>query len=581
MKIKYGHFSYIFMFLILMTGISSLTFSFYWINKLFKQEEQKQYGSIVRKVEESLMSIREEVDIMNIMLFISGKEFEDKDFTNFSTKLEFWMDNTKYPTLLEEVYILLPPENEHEKKPEFYNWDFDSKSFTYHPIPTILRQYGQAVVAEDSIKIKAMEKTLTETGLIFNEMQIHTTLLRNDKKGGPFLFAKTNIKELYAKIAPDYFNKDLSEYDWVIIKPGEIINKEADFWLTLDEMLFLKHSFWTPDNKTADKLLNSRSYESFKMWMNRNGIDQWKKQISLRTSPHQNRNSYYLQISHKDDSIHSQLSRQKHIYLFLSFFFTFILLYSIFALYRMNRRTENIQKKQRDFMYSLGHELKTPLAVILSSSELLLRTNDKEKLQRYGSNIRKQSLRLTSQIERFLLHARMENRLENPIHKEPVDLRKFMKEILFSLEVLAKIKNAEIQMDTKSLDEVITTDREMLMMIMENLITNALKYGIISSPKKISPIRIRAVSEESSLCLYVEDDGKGISIMEKNLIFHKFFRGRRNLTSEKRGSGLGLNLSRKAAKLLSGDLTMESPYQKTDGTVSTGTRIILNLGRKE
>jgi len=75
--------------------------------------------------------------------------------------------------------------------------------------------------------------------------------------------------------------------------------------------------------------------------------------------------------------------------------------------------------------------------------------------------------------------------------------------------------------------------------------------------------------------LVVEDDGRGISPKEAKKVFEPFYRDRVSRNSQEKGSGLGLFLARRQARRIRGDLTLESPWRRLDGSRKPGCRFVL------
>jgi len=75
----------------------------------------------------------------------------------------------------------------------------------------------------------------------------------------------------------------------------------------------------------------------------------------------------------------------------------------------------------------------------------------------------------------------------------------------------------------------------------------------------------------------VEDDGRGIPHSEFGHVFQPFFRGKSSRNNQETGAGLGLHLARRTARRLGGDIKLESPYRRAEGTRNQGCRFTLIL----
>ena len=84
-----------------------------------------------------------------------------------------------------------------------------------------------------------------------------------------------------------------------------------------------------------------------------------------------------------------------------------------------------------------------------------------------------------------------------------------------------------------------------------------------------------------SIEFFVEDDGRGIPKAEAALVFDAFYRDEASRARHEKGSGLGLFIARRKARLLGGDLVLESPYERVDGVRRPGLPLHLTLPLKE
>jgi signal transduction histidine kinase len=80
---------------------------------------------------------------------------------------------------------------------------------------------------------------------------------------------------------------------------------------------------------------------------------------------------------------------------------------------------------------------------------------------------------------------------------------------------------------------------------------------------------------------FVEDDGRGIAKHEAALVFEPFYRDETSRALHEKGSGLGLFIARRKARLLGGDLKLESPYERMDALRRHGCRFILEIPFEE
>lgn len=266
----------------------------------------------------------------------------------------------------------------------------------------------------------------------------------------------------------------------------------------------------------------------------------------------------------------------KENYITILWLLTLILLIGLGVAYiliiNQIRKLKELRRKEKVFVASVTHELRTPLAVIHSAADNILQgILSLERIVKYGDLIKDQSKRLSSMIEDILLFSRIEGKAEIPPELKTTSIDTLKKQ----LEVVKDSVKNEFECDVKleiSINEDFISDRDSLELILTNLITNAGKHGSSSS------VRIKAhVNIPEEVVFIVEDDGPGLDKSEIKHIYEPFFRGKRSYGEQVKGSGLGLFLSKEKVKLIGGTLTVKSPYERSDGKKRSGAKFILTI----
>ena len=232
-------------------------------------------------------------------------------------------------------------------------------------------------------------------------------------------------------------------------------------------------------------------------------------------------------------------------------------------------RAQRLAKLQMDFVAGVSHELKTPLAVIRSAADNLADgvVESPDKVREYGSLIRSHGRRLSTMIEQTLRFAASE------AESVSYDMRPIVpaEAVEAALEeASAAVEEAGFSLE-KAIDEdlpAVRADARALGQILDNLISNALKYG--GSAKWIG-LRVSASSSGAGLQVHfaVEDRGLGIERRDLAHIFDPFYRGRVAQDAQIQGAGLGLSLAGDTARAMGGSLTVTSTAGK--GSVFTLT----------
>ena len=212
-----------------------------------------------------------------------------------------------------------------------------------------------------------------------------------------------------------------------------------------------------------------------------------------------------------------------------------------------------------DFIANVSHELKTPLAVMGNYATMLQRPGiTEEEKNEYAKAISEAARKLAQLITNILKLNKLENQQIFPQPKE-FDLGEQLCECLLVFEDAWEAKNLEIETDIEE-DVRIKSDPELLSLVWNNLISNAVKF----TPDG-GTIGLSLKTEDGSVVIQVRDTGCGMSPEVGQHIFEKFYQG--DTSHATQGNGLGLALVKRVVDILSGEIGVQSVY----GTGSTFT----------
>jgi two-component system, NarL family, sensor histidine kinase BarA len=210
-------------------------------------------------------------------------------------------------------------------------------------------------------------------------------------------------------------------------------------------------------------------------------------------------------------------------------------------------------KLKGEFLATMSHELRTPLHSILGFSDLLHQgDNLTEKQQRWATNIRGSGANLLALINDILELAKVEaGKMEvKPAEFTVADL---VERAVAAMRPLAEKKQLDLRSEVVDDLPQVRQDQGKLQQILSNLLSNAVKF----TPEG-GKVLVEATIDGDDLVLTVSDTGVGIAAAERDAVFDKFRQGANPLTREHEGTGLGLSIVRELAKLLGGDVTLES-----------------------
>ena len=215
------------------------------------------------------------------------------------------------------------------------------------------------------------------------------------------------------------------------------------------------------------------------------------------------------------------------------------------------RRLENIR---RDFASNVSHELKTPLTIIQTSAETLLdgAVDDPDFARRFLNRIDEQGHKLHDLIEDLLQLARIESR-EQAFDVTSVSVLETVESLVDELGALSETRNVSLKNETNDSDVNVRADERAFRTILENLLSNGLKY----TPEG-GRVGISWTTDADHALISVSDTGVGISRENQKRIFERFFRADKARTREIGGTGLGLAIVKHLASTFKGEVTVES-----------------------
>ena len=227
---------------------------------------------------------------------------------------------------------------------------------------------------------------------------------------------------------------------------------------------------------------------------------------------------------------------------------------------------ENSIKAQNNFISNISHELRTPVAVIISVIQLLEKQNkDKEFDLTSSIKIIKQNcLRLTRLTNNIIDVAKMDSGF---IYMRPVNIEivSVLEDIVSSIIPYAKSKNINVIFDTEIEELVMSVDPDKIERMMLNLLSNSIKFN-----KNDGSIITMVKIKDNYLNIEVIDTGIGIAKENISRIFDKFTQVEDIMIRQNEGSGIGLSLVKYFTEAHGGTISVESELNK-------GSRFIVRI----
>ncbi len=314
------------------------------------------------------------------------------------------------------------------------------------------------------------------------------------------------------------------------IKIGDEIINYLEIYNKKDELVDLKHIVRKHDRITT--------YENFSLKY----IDNSKANLFLSISP-----------------IHSVYGKKN--------------LSGYILIMRDITRNKSLEEERDEFISVVSHELRTPIAItegaVSNAMAFTERSDDKTKILEFLDQAHKQVLYLSDLVNDLSTLSRAERGVLE-IKSEEINVLQLLEELLKNYSSDARKKTLRIKVGKVDNKLILNSTQLYVREILQNFITNAIKY----SNKGV--IELGADKSEGGVLFSVSDQGIGISKSDQAKVFDKFFRSEDFRTRQSSGTGLGLYVTAKLAKLLGAKISLSSKLNQG----STFNIFVPDLGKE-
>jgi two-component system phosphate regulon sensor histidine kinase PhoR len=246
----------------------------------------------------------------------------------------------------------------------------------------------------------------------------------------------------------------------------------------------------------------------------------------------------------------------------LAFFFVIFVMISFIITFRMFKKERQIVQHTSDFINNMVHEFQTPLTNIRLAANMIKKKeplSDQKKIADYIDVILKENHKLEKHVVDILTVSSTES---DNFKEEPIDIHKIIEQLALEFTTRINSSKGTILLQLTASHFVLEVEKNHILIILSNLIDNAIKYTIEPPAITISTRNIKGM-----LIIGVKDQGIGIDKKNSQKIFDKYFRISTGDVHNVKGFGLGLSYVKKLVEHCNGKIEVTS--SKQTGTIFT------------
>lgn len=566
-----------------------------WLSQISEAEGEKARQRVQEQADRFAMDFNREIQNAYFNFQTDAETWKAKDWTAFNERFDFWKEKAAYSDLIKQIFFF-------EAMPEaqLMTYVTDTRSFATTQTTPELAGLMTAVLDHKTFKpVYADSYTLilpihdVEPKVEHLRIRLRSpavpdeTMLRKMPPKYGYVVIRLDPATIKDKILPDLVAKYFGDGEFrsaVVDRDGQAIfqsvtGETSDASAPLLDLSPGKFIFYTGKDlmnsvegeKRQDVIINSRveshTFSSVQSESEEPGIANIevkrdsKPQMSFFTSATIGGSSntpWMLQVQHSSGSLDAHIANTLRRNLAIGFGLLLLLAAAVAAILISAQRAKLFAQRQVDFVSSVSHEFRTPLAVIYSAGENLADgvTKEQTQISQYGQLIKGEGRKLTSMVEQILdfAGAASGRKKYNFSDTRIVDV---VNDALSECGPL--IAENKIAFETRIADGLpnINADRAALSQAIQNLIVNAVKYS--GDQTRLS---LTAENGDGYIKISVEDRGIGIAKSDVRQIFEPFFRSKDVVDAQIHGNGLGLSLVKQITEGHGGKVTVESEIGK-------------------
>ncbi len=580
--------------ILLIVGLGALlvlsgALQYRWLKQISESDNEKAHRRVQEQAERFAMDFNREIQNSYFNFQTGADTWTKKDWSAFNERYDYWREKTAYPGLIADFYFLgtvpgnaslkydrvgraFVPVEDNAELTDLRSRFADSKNFkpVQADIYTLLlpvHNEGQKIAGPIMIRTPSPEAppSISMPPTVgYLAIKLDPTIVKNNilpdltakyfpdgefrasvtDRAGESVFQAVTGESRDAtaplfNVAPDnlifYANKDLMD------KIGE---RRSDVMVS---QKVETHSF----NRIES---NTDKDGGVKIEIKKEGKPRTSVfTATTTTSDRPGDSPWTLNVQHVYGSLDAFAASNLRRNLAIGFGLLFLLACAIAAIIVSAQRMKRAAQRQVDFVSSVSHEFRTPLAVIYSAGENLADGVAKEDAQvsRYGDLIKGEGRKLSGMVEQILDFAGA-NSGKKKYTFAAVNIDDVVSDALDTCHPLIEEKGIVVETAISPLP-TINADKNALTQAVQNLVINAVKYS-----KGGTKMRVNAENGGGNIKISVEDEGIGISKSDLRQVFEPFYRSRAVVDAQIHGNGLGLSLVKQIVEAHGGKVTATS-----------------------
>jgi signal transduction histidine kinase len=574
------------------------TLQYQWLGQISDNDRERMRARLQSDTERFAEDFNREIQNAYFNFQLDSDHWRAADWSEFNERYKFWSEKTAYPNLIEDFYFVesesLKLSRYEKEKGVFTPSEWNEKLNPLKPKIADEKRFAPVALEQTALLMPVYEPQAEFSRILIRAGQSKPEVTRTVERPKRFgvLIVALNAAAIKNQILPDlakkYFSASESEnYKLAVVNPaGETVFQTADltapdssaklFHLAPDNFLFFanrdimseigkleeknvvlsavesRHATISVSKKSvaeemknADKLSKKDNRIQMEIFQGK-PLDAPEEKPRVRlfeTSIDAANQIWTLNVQHAAGSLEQFIANARRRNLAVSFGILTLLGASVVLIFLSAQRAKLLARRQLEFVSSVSHEFRTPLAVIYSAGENLADGVAREERQvaRYGDLIKGEGKKLSAMVEQILEFAGARSGKRKYDFRQ-TEIREIIETAIAECQPVIEEKGFRIETEIAENLPPVSADKTALVQAVQNLLANSLKY---SAEEKF--VKIRARNGGGKVKISVEDRGIGIARADLNKIH---------------GNGLGLSLVKQIVEAHGGKIAVESEIEK-------------------